>query len=46
MPTIVEDPIVDKRWKKKLEKAGRRRRKAIINIPAAGLAHAKNGGER
>ncbi|XP_022752078.1 uncharacterized protein LOC111300726 isoform X1 [Durio zibethinus] len=34
MPTIVEDPIV--------AKAGRRRRKGIISIPA-GLAHAKMG---
>ncbi|XVF15466.1 hypothetical protein REPUB_Repub09cG0156100 [Reevesia pubescens] len=43
MPTIVEEPIVEKRWKKKLEKAGRSRgRKGIISIPN-GLAHGKNG---
>ncbi|KAK6237730.1 hypothetical protein QUC31_003199 [Theobroma cacao] len=40
MPTTVEHPLVEKRWRKKQEKAGRRRKG--ISIPA-GWAHAKNG---
>ncbi|XVF59324.1 hypothetical protein PTKIN_Ptkin07bG0266700 [Pterospermum kingtungense] len=45
MPTTVEDPnMVEKRWKRKVEKAGEGRRKGIIiNNITAGLAHAKNG---